>query len=117
MPKRSAQLDGVFQALSDPTRRAVLRRLGVGEAPVSELARQFDMALPSFLQHLRMLERSGLVTSRKEGRVRTCELRSRSLSLAEGWLAEQRTLWQQRLDRFDTYLDQMKATPAPKEKK
>ncbi len=79
MPNRSARLDRVFQALADPTRRAVLHRLGSGPAPVSELARPFRMALPSFAQHLDVLERSGLVRSRKAGRVRTYRLAPRSL--------------------------------------
>jgi DNA-binding transcriptional ArsR family regulator len=108
MPNQSIQLDRVFYALSDPTRRAVLRRLGGGPAPVSELARPFDMALPSFTQHLSVLEECGLVRSRKAGRVRTYQLAPRPLKAAERWMAEQRTLWATRLDQLDNYLIHLK---------
>lgn len=110
MANQARQLDRVFQALADPTRRAVLRRLGRGPAPVSELAEPFDMALPSFMQHLRVLEGSGLVRSRKQGRVRTCRLAPQPLRRAEGWIAEQRALWERRLDQLDGYLEQMQET-------
>jgi DNA-binding transcriptional ArsR family regulator len=108
MANHAAALDRVFSALADPTRRAVLRRLGRGPAPVSELAEPFDMALPSFMQHLRVLEDSGLVRSRKKGRVRTCRLAPQPLKRAESWIAEQRALWERRLDQLDGYLEQMK---------
>jgi DNA-binding transcriptional ArsR family regulator len=108
MPNQSARLDLVFQALGDSTRRAVLERLSGGPAPVSELARPFNMALPSFLQHLGVLERCGLVRSRKRGRVRTCELAPQPLKTAEGWLVGQRSLWERRLDQLDSYLKQLK---------
>ncbi|PTY01455.1 transcriptional regulator [Verrucomicrobia bacterium LW23] len=104
MPNHPAELDLIFQALGDATRRAVLERLGRGPAPVSELARHFDMALPSFMQHLRMLESRGLVTTRKHGRVRTCELAPEPLRRAQAWLADQRTLWERRLDQLDSLL-------------
>jgi DNA-binding transcriptional ArsR family regulator len=107
MPNQSAQLDRVFQALADPTRRAVLRRLGSGKAAVSELAEPFDMALPSFLQHLRVLEGCGLVRSKKAGRVRTYRLSPVRLRVAESWILKQRTLWERRLDQLDQYLDVM----------
>jgi DNA-binding transcriptional ArsR family regulator len=110
MTNQAQQLDRVFQALADPTRRAVLRRLGRGPAPVSELAAPFDMALPSFMQHLRVLESSGLVRSRKKGRVRTCRLAPQPLRRAEGWIAEQRALWERRFDQLDGYLTQMQET-------
>src|SRR5262249_46853691 len=110
MPNQSTQLDRVFQALADPTRRSVLSRLARGTAPVSELAEPFDMALPSFLQHLKVLEGCGLVRSRKSGRVRTYRLSRRPLRAAEGWMTEQRALWERRLDQLDEYLDEMKAT-------
>lgn len=97
-----AALDLTFRALSDPTRRAVIRALGKGPASVSDLARPFEMALPSFLQHLRMLEDSGLVATRKVGRVRTCTLNSQPLAAAERWLEAQRTLWNKRLDQMDS---------------
>jgi DNA-binding transcriptional ArsR family regulator len=115
---RAAQLDGVFQALSHPTRRAVVRRLCTGPAAVSELARPFDMALPSFLQHLDVLEGCGLVRSRKVGRVRTCEISPRPLEAAEGWMAAQRSAWERRLDRLDAWLAQTQSgKPREKEKK
>jgi DNA-binding transcriptional ArsR family regulator len=102
------QLDRVFRALGDPTRRAVLSRLSAGSAAVSELARAFDMALPSFTQHLDVLERSGLVRSRKAGRVRTYRLVPRPLKAAERWMAQQRALWERRLDQLDKYLLELK---------
>lgn len=94
-------LDDTFRALADPTRRAVVQALGKGPASVSELARPFEMALPSFLQHLKVLEDCGLVSTRKSGRVRTCTLRTEPLAAAEGWLEAQRTLWTKRLDQLD----------------
>jgi len=99
-----AELDTVFQALADPTRRAVLQRLTEGPASVSELAEPFQMALPSFLQHLKVLEESGLVKSEKKGRVRTCEAQFARLTEAEEWIAHQRAVWEGRLDRLDAYL-------------
>jgi DNA-binding transcriptional ArsR family regulator len=86
----------VFHALADPTRRAVLQRLSRGTAPVSELAEPFDMALPSFLQHLKVLEGCGLLRSRKSGRVRTCQIAPEPLEAAEDWMATQRALWERR---------------------
>jgi DNA-binding transcriptional ArsR family regulator len=102
------RLNKVFQALSDPTRRKVLERLAQGEAPVSELARPFDMALPSFAQHLTMLEECGLVKSKKTGRVRVYQLAPRGLQVAESWLDRQRDLWERRLDQLDHYLTTLK---------
>lgn len=98
------ELDLVFHALADPTRRAVVERLGIGPAATSDLARPFAMALPSFTQHLDVLERSGLVTSRKQGRVRTYELVPTRLETAQDWLAGQRDHWTRRLDQLDSYL-------------
>jgi DNA-binding transcriptional ArsR family regulator len=97
-------IDGVFRALSDRTRRQVLARLSQGAASVSDLAEPFDMALPSFIQHLEVLERCGLVQSRKRGRVRTYRLVPERMKLAEEWLAQQRALWERRLDQLDDYL-------------
>jgi DNA-binding transcriptional ArsR family regulator len=94
--------------LANPTRRAVLERLSSGPAPVSELARPFKMALPSFSQHLDVLENCGMVKSRKSGRVRTYELAPRSLKLAALWLETQRANWKDRLDQLDTYLINLK---------
>ena len=108
MPNQSARLDHVFQSLADPTRRAVLERLSSGPAAVGELARPFKMALPSFCQHLDVLESYGLVKSRKSGRVRTYQIATRPLKLAQHWLEKQRTNWEGRLDQLDTYLTELK---------
>ncbi|QEX16240.1 transcriptional regulator [Hypericibacter terrae] len=97
-------IDSVFRALADPTRRHVLERLNRGPGSVSELAEPFDMALPSFVEHLKVLEESGLVRSRKTGRVRTYQLVPRRLKLAEDWLTRQRRFWERRLDQLDAYL-------------
>jgi DNA-binding transcriptional ArsR family regulator len=102
--REPADIDRVFQALADPTRRAVVERLGRGPAATSELARPFTMALPSFIQHLDVLEKVGLVASTKEGRVRTYRLTPQPLEAAEGWMAAQRALWERRLDQFDDYV-------------
>lgn len=108
MPNHSAQLNKVFQALADPTRRAVLKRLSRGPVPTLELARPFNMALPSFTQHMSVLERSGMVTSIKNGRVRTYRLAPKPLQAAEDWMTNQRKLWERRLDQLDAYLIKMK---------
>lgn len=108
MPNHQAQLNCVFHGLADPTRRAVLERLSSGPAAVSELAEPFSMSLPSFLQHLDMLESCGLVKSRKLGRVRTYQLTPRPLKVAESWLEKQRSMWNRRLDQLDTYLADLK---------
>jgi len=110
MANQQVALNQVFAALSDPTRRAVLARLGRGRAAVSDLARPFDMALPSFTQHLKVLEGCGLVRSQKRGRTRFYELRPKRLQVAETWLEKQRALWEQRLDRLDAYLHELKAS-------
>lgn len=102
------QLDRVFHGLADPTRRAVLGKLSRGPAAVSDLAAPFNMSLPSFLQHLDVLENCGLVKSRKAGRVRTYRLTPQPLRVAEGWLEKQRSRWNRRLDQLDTYLTDMK---------
>jgi DNA-binding transcriptional ArsR family regulator len=105
---QSAAADKVFHALSNPTRRKVIERLATGPATVSELAAPFGMQLPSFVQHLSVLERSRLVKSSKQGRVRTYELAPDRLKVAEDWLNERRRLWEARLDRFDQYVKQLK---------
>lgn len=97
-------LDQTFQALADPTRRQVLERLGRGPATVTELAEPFHMALPSFMQHLKVLERSHLVRSEKIGRVRTFHLVPQSLESAGSWLKVQLDGWEKRLDQFDSYV-------------
>jgi DNA-binding transcriptional ArsR family regulator len=101
-------IEGVFRALSDPTRLRVVERLSRGAASVSELKEPFAMALPSFVQHLRVLETSGLVRSEKKGRVRTYRLVPRRVRAAEGWLSRQRAVWERRLDQLDAYLIQLK---------
>lgn len=108
MPNQAQRLSQVFQALSDPTRRAVLQRLSRGPAPTLKLARPFGMALPSFTQHLNMLEKFGLVKSSKSGRVRTYALAPQPLRAAESWMTDQRKLWECRLDQLDAYLLTMK---------
>ena len=99
-----AMIDGIFRALADPTRRDVLERLSERPTSVSELAAKHAMALPSFVEHLKILESCGLVSSRKVGRVRTYSLAPDRLRLAEDWLGTQRRLWEGRLDRMDDYL-------------
>ena len=106
MPK--LDLTHVFRALTDPTRRAVLERLTRGPAAVSELAQPFRMALPSFVQHLGVLEDCGLVRSTKQGRVRTYTLVPQPLTAAEHWLAAQRLHWERRLDALDNFLETLK---------
>ena len=109
MPNQQVfQLDRVFHGLADPTRRAVLERLSNGPAAVRELATPFNMSLPSFLQHLDVLEHCGLVKSHKAGRVRTYRLTPQPLRAAESWLEKQRTVWNGRLDQLDTYLVNLK---------
>jgi DNA-binding transcriptional ArsR family regulator len=103
-PHATERLNRVFQALADPTRRAVLERLGRGSAGMSELAEPFGMALPSFAQHLRVLEDCGLVNSAKQGRVRTYALAPGALAPAEHWLEKHRRLWETRLDQLDAFL-------------
>jgi DNA-binding transcriptional ArsR family regulator len=107
---QSVVADDVFYALSNSTRRKVLEQLSVGPATVSELATPFDMKLPSFVQHLSVLEQSRLVKSKKRGRVRTYEIVPKRFKVAEDWLSEQRQLWEARLDRFDKYVKQLKET-------
>ena len=102
---QGASLTDVFYALADPTRRAVVGVLGGGPASVSVLAAPFAMALPSFMKHLSVLERSGVIRSSKQGRVRTCELVPKTLSPAEKWLAEQRAIWEARSDRMSTFVE------------
>lgn len=108
MPNQSSGLDRVFHALSDPTRRAVLAQLSSGPAAVSELAKRFEMALPSFTQHLGVLEKCGLVRSRKSGRIRTYQLTPKPLEAVESWIQRHREIWEQRFDRLDSYLEEMK---------
>ena len=108
MPNRTGALDLAFQALADPTRRRMVARLSRGPASVSELAQPLKLPLPAGLQHLAMLEASGLVRSQKKGRVRTCRMEPKALAAAESWIAEQRALWEGRLDRLEDYLETLK---------
>jgi DNA-binding transcriptional ArsR family regulator len=103
-----AVIGGIFRALSDPTRRNVLERLSAKPSSVSELAAPYRIALPSFVEHLKVLEENGLVRSKKIGRVRTYELVPEQLQIAENWLGKQRSIWERRLDRLDAYLLSMK---------
>jgi DNA-binding transcriptional ArsR family regulator len=104
MLNQSADLDQLFHALADPARRAMLERLSRGPAPVSELARPLPMSLPAAMQHLGILEAAGLVRTQKTGRVRTCAIKPKALSLAEQWIQARRAEWEQRLDRLGEYL-------------
>lgn len=104
----SAGLDQTFQALADPTRRALVERLSRGPASVSDLARPLAMSLPAVMQHLAMLEQSGLVRSEKVGRVRTCRIEPQALALVELWIKARRAEWERRLDRLGDYLAEQK---------
>ena len=99
----------MFHALADPTRRSIVERLSRGAASVSDLARPLRISLPAVLQHLRVLERSGLVRTEKVGRVRTCHIEPAALSTAEQWIAARRADWEHRLDRLGDYLEQQAA--------
>jgi uncharacterized protein YndB with AHSA1/START domain/DNA-binding transcriptional ArsR family regulator len=111
MAQYSERLDGLFQALADPTRRAVLGRLGRGPASVGDLAQPFAMALPSFMKHIHLLEGNGWIRTRKKGRVRVCTLQKRRLADAEAWLAAQRRLWESRTDRLERFVTAPKEGP------
>lgn len=97
-------LDALFQALADPTRRAVVGRLGRGGASVGDLAAPFDMALPSFMKHVHVLEAAGLIRTRKQGRVRYCEIDEARLAAVGSWLDEQRAIWESRTDRLERFV-------------
>jgi DNA-binding transcriptional ArsR family regulator len=109
MLNQSSALDLTFQALADPARRSMLSRLSRGPASVSDLARPLEMSLPAVMQHLAVLELSGLVRSEKVGRVRTCRMQPLALSQAEVWLNERRIEWGRQLDRLGEYLETLKA--------
>lgn len=104
MAKQSAALDALFSALADPTRRSVVRRLGAGPASISELAAPFAMALPSFMKHIRFLERAGLVRSEKHGRVRHCSLERERIAAVQHWLDAERAIWEGRADRLEAFV-------------
>jgi DNA-binding transcriptional ArsR family regulator len=115
MLNHQAALDLTFQALADPTRRVMVERLSRGPASVSELAQPLAMSLPAVLQHLQVLEASGLVRSEKVGRVRTCRIEPKALRSAEQWINERRSSWERRLDRLGDYLAQHPEEPSKKE--
>jgi DNA-binding transcriptional ArsR family regulator len=100
------QLTHVFHALADPTRRAIIERLILGEAPVSELAKPLAMSLAAVVQHVQILEQSGLITTRKSGRVRTCRIEASTLRETESWIAQRRGLWERRFDRLADVLSE-----------
>jgi DNA-binding transcriptional ArsR family regulator len=115
MVNRTEDLTQVFHALADPTRRAMVERLGRGPASVSQLAAPFEMSLPAVVQHLGVLEAAGVVSTAKVGRVRTCTLESPVLRRAEAWLGDQRTDWEHRLDALEVELSRP-APPTPPHK-
>lgn len=107
----STELSAVFSALADPTRRAILARLSEGEAPVKELAAPFDLSGPAITKHLNVLERAGLISRGREGQMRPCRLEPDALAPAADWIDQHRALWQERLDRLDSYLKSVTSTP------
>jgi DNA-binding transcriptional ArsR family regulator len=115
------RLSATFQALADPTRRAILARLALGETSVSELAKPFEMSMPAVSKHLKVLEHAGLITRSRDAQMRPCKIEAQALKQADDWLEEYRQLWEQRLDRLEDYLkavqiqaktDQTKTAPA-----
>ncbi len=108
MAKYSIDLDQAFSALADPTRRAIVSRLCEGPKTVSELSEPFQLALPSLLKHVQVLEQSGLVTSEKAGRVRTCKIEPHALHATEAWIHQHIAVWEQRLDRLEAHIARMK---------
>jgi DNA-binding transcriptional ArsR family regulator len=111
-----AEVELLFAALADPSRRAMVDRLSRGPATVSELARPLPMSLPAVVQHLHVLEASGLVRSEKVGRVRTCRIEPTGLQAAEDWVTERRRSWERRLDRLGDYLTEHPDKPEPRSK-
>ncbi len=116
---RPDHLSATFSALADPTRRAILARLALGETTVSELAKPFKMSGPAVSKHLKVLERAGLIARGREAQWRPCRLEVAALKEVDGWLEEYRRLWEARLDRLEDYLDglQAKEKPQTQEKK
>ena len=110
----AAAVDRVFHALGEPVRRALVDRLSAGPTSVSDLARPFDLTLAAIVQHLQVLEESGIVRSEKVGRVRTCRLAPEGLELAERWISDRRTLWERRLDRLGELLDEEDGAKEPR---
>lgn len=104
MAKHDANLSLIFQALSDPTRRAILAQIGAGQVAASDLARPTGLALPTVMRHLAVLEEAALITTVKSGRIRLCRARPETLASTTDWLAQQRALWEARTDRLETYV-------------
>jgi DNA-binding transcriptional ArsR family regulator len=104
-----AHLDRIFHSLADATRRAVIAQLAAGPASIGDLAQRHHMALPSFMKHIRVLEESEIVVSRKVGRVRMCQLRPDALSAAQDWLERERRIWEARLDQLDSFVETLAA--------
>jgi DNA-binding transcriptional ArsR family regulator len=113
---RTDRLSSTFAALSDPTRRAILARLALGETSVSKLAEPFAMSLPAISKHLKVLERAGLITRGRDAQMRPCKIEATALKEADDWLEEYRRLWEQRLDRLDDYLQTLQAQEATAKK-
>ena len=113
----SDRLSATFSALADPTRRAILARLALGETSVSKLAAPFEMSMPAVSKHLKVLERAGLITRGRDAQMRPCKIEATALKAADDWLEDYRRLWEQRLDRLDDYLKvlQAKGMPSGKE--
>ena len=109
------RLSSTFAALSDPTRRAILARLALGETSVSKLAEPFEMSLPAVSKHLKVLERAGLITRGRDAQMRPCKIEVNALKEADDWLEEYRRLWEQRLDRLEDYLHTLQAEQTAKE--
>jgi DNA-binding transcriptional ArsR family regulator len=109
-------LSSTFAALADPTRRAILARLALGETSVSELAEPFAMSLPAVSKHLKVLERAGLITRGRDAQMRPCKIEAKALKEADDWLEEYRRLWEQRLDRLDDYLRTLQVEEAMEKK-
>jgi DNA-binding transcriptional ArsR family regulator len=117
MLNHDPSLDRIFQALADPGRRVIIERLSRGPASVSELAEPLEMSLPGVLQHLQLLESSGLVESEKSGRVRTCRINQKALKSAEQWIAKRRAAWERSFDRLGDFLARQEAESKSKGKK
>lgn len=115
MIEQHSAVDRVFHALADPARRAMLERLSRGPASVSELAKPFEMTLAAVVQHVQVLEQSGVIKTEKVGRVRTCRLEPRGLAAAERWIAQRRASWERRLDRLGALLDEEDCEPPKKD--
>ena len=110
------RLSATFHALSDPTRRAILARLALGEVTVNELAEPFDMSLPAVSKHLKVLEQAGLISRGREAQYRPCKLEPQALKSVDEWLEEYRRFWEARLDRLEAYLKKLQAKPAKQRK-